>query len=184
MFPFKKTLQTKNITPGINSCQYIILHHTATQEGSIDGVLKTLTETANPVSSGKSCHFVIDTNGDTYKIGDPKNILWHAGESKWWDLIFMNRYSLGIEFIWPLSSEWFTREQIITGTRLVEYLMLVFWIPKENIIRHKDITHDGSHKKILWTPGTRSRKIDPYDNLFPENNFLKWRDDLIATESR
>lgn len=69
---YKETLETKNLSKGTNSKEFIILHHTATGEGSIKGVLRTLTVGA------VSCHYVIDTNGDTYKIGDDNMILWHA----------------------------------------------------------------------------------------------------------
>lgn len=32
MFPFRKTLTTKNLTPGVNTREFIIIHHTATGE--------------------------------------------------------------------------------------------------------------------------------------------------------
>ena len=160
MFPFKKTLTTKNITPWINSKKFIILHHTATGEGTINGVLNTLTK------GSVSAHFVIDTNWDAYKIGDPnKDILWHAWISQWGDLSNLNNHSLWIEFIGPLKNGGFTREQLIIGTRLVEHLMAVFNIPKENVLRHKDIAP--------------KRKIDIADSFFPNNDYVKWRDSLI-----
>lgn len=68
---YKATLQTKNKTAGTNTCQFVILHHTATGENTIKGVLNQLTNVL-------SCHYVVDTNGDTYKIGNDKDILWHA----------------------------------------------------------------------------------------------------------
>ena len=74
---FKEKLATKNVSKGVNSKEFIILHHTATAEGSIKGVLRTLTVGA------VSVHYVIDTNGDTYKIGEDNMILWHAGRSSW-----------------------------------------------------------------------------------------------------
>ena len=165
MYPFKQILQTKNITPWVNTKEFIVLHHTATGEGTIKGVLNTLTKTANPVSSGKSCHFCIDTNWDAYKIGSPENILWHAWISQWGNLSNLNNHSLWIEFIGPLKNGCFTREQLIIGTRLVEHLMAVFNIPKENVLRHRDIAP--------------KRKIDIADSFFPNNDYKKWRDSLI-----
>lgn len=93
MFPFKASLSTKNITPGKNTKEYIIVHHTGTADGSIKGVLNTLTVGA------VSCHFVVDTNGDAYKIGSPDDILWHAGTSEWAGKKNINSYSLGIEIV-------------------------------------------------------------------------------------
>lgn len=176
MFPFKQSLVTNNKTKGVNTKEFIIVHHTATWEGSIKGVLKTLT------TGAVSCHFVIDTNGDAYKIGQPDDILWHAWESEWGDKKWMNYFSLGIEVIGPLADGWFTRAQFITLTRLVEHLMAAFNIPKDNVIRHKDITHLSSKKKVLWTVGTRSRKVDPYDTLFQNSNFLDWRNALTPNK--
>lgn len=134
MFPFKATLSTANVTKGTNSKQYIVLHHTATKEGSIKGVLSTLTKGA------VSCHFVVDANGDAYKIGSPDMILWHAGESKWGKLVGMNAYSLGIEIVGPLKDGGFSDAQKATVRALVAHLMATFGIPAQNVLRHKDVS--------------------------------------------
>ena len=93
----KQKLFTSNKSKGINTCDYTVLHHTATAEGSIAGVLRTLTVGA------VSCHYVVDTNGDIYQIGEDTDILWHAGVSSWEGKEDMNRYSIGIEIIGPLK---------------------------------------------------------------------------------
>ena len=127
----KETLQTKNKSAGKNTCQYIVLHHTATKEGTIKWVLRQLT--AWPVS----CHFVVDTNGDIYKIWELTDILWHAGVSEWKGKENMNQYSIGIEIIWPLP--WFTNAQRESVKNLVSKLIKDLNIPVDRIIRHKDI---------------------------------------------
>lgn len=155
MFPFKATLSTKNITPGMNTKQFIIVHHTWTGEGTINGVLKTLTTWA------VSCHFVVDTNGDAYKIWSPDNILWHAWESQWYNFVGMNNYSVGIEVVWPLSNGWFTDQQRETVRRLIQHLMAVLHIPAENVLRHKDIAP--------------KRKVDISD-IFWNKTYKTWGD--------
>lgn len=136
MFPFKQTFPTPSEhTKGTNTCQYIILHHTGTKEWTIQGVLDGLYRRADYAS----CHFVIDTNWDCYKIGDPKDILWHAWVSSWWKLKDMNNYSVGIEIIWPLSDWGFTSEQKLATRKLVQHLMAVLNIPMERVLCHKDI---------------------------------------------
>lgn len=130
---YKTELQTKNITPWKNTRQFIILHHTATWYNTINWVLNTLTKWT------VSCHYVVDTNWDKYKIWATDNILWHAWISEYWKYKDMNRYSIWIEVIWPLP--WFTNEQKKSVKELVEHLMFKFNIPKENILRHKDITN-------------------------------------------
>lgn len=127
----KETLQTKNKSAGKNTCEYIVLHHTATKEGTIKWVLRQLT--VWPVS----CHFVVDTNGDIYKIWELTDILWHAGVSEWKGKENMNQYSIGIEIIWPLP--WFTNAQRESVKKLVSKLIKDLNLPVDRIIRHKDI---------------------------------------------
>lgn len=131
---YKQILTTKNKTAGTNTCQFVILHHTATAEGTIKGVLNTLT------TGAVSCHYVVDTNGDVYKIGNDKDILWHAGESAWGNLKNMNAYSIWIEVIWPLKNGGFTDDQRKSVENLIKELAKKYAIPKENILRHKDIS--------------------------------------------
>lgn len=130
----KQQLETKNKTKWINTKEFIIIHHTATKENSIKWVITQLT--VWPVS----CHYIIDTNWDLYKIGKDDDILWHAWESSWWNKKMMNHYSIWIEVIWPLSDWWFTFEQRAWVKDLVRELMLKYNIPSQNVLRHADIT--------------------------------------------
>lgn len=135
-FPFKKTFPTPSeYSPWINTCEYIILHHTWTNEWTIQWVLNGL----NKRLDYASCHFVVDINWDVYKIWDPKDILWHAWVSSWKWKTDINKYSVWIEIIWPLSDWWFTQEEKTSVFWLTQHLMAVLNIPKENVLRHKDI---------------------------------------------
>lgn len=165
MYPFKKTFTTVNKSIWVNTCEYIILHHTASKEWSINWIINSFTwntKSNNPVSA----HFVIDTNWDAYKIGDPKNILWHAGVSEWNGKKNMNNYSMGIEIIWPLSDGGFTDAQRKTVRDLVQHLMAVFNIPSDRVLRHADLTNAWSAKWILWDGKSRSRKVDVADSFW------------------
>lgn len=162
MFPFKQDLswRQKNFSKWTNTDQYIVLHHTATWYGSLEGNIKTLLwETPRQVS----CHFLINTNWEAYKLGDPKQILWHAGDSTWNWLQWLNSHSVWIEIIGPLTDGWFTKEQKNTVFWLVQHLMAVLNIPKENVIRHKDIA-----------PG---RKTDVADTFWNKEfkSFNEWK---------
>lgn len=140
-FPFKWVYPTPaEHTKWTNTCEYIVLHHTATWAWTIKWVLDWLYRRWDYAS----CHFVIDVNGDSYKLWDPKDILWHAGKSAWKWRSDMNNYSVWIEFIWPLNDWWFTDEQKETWKWLIQHLMKVLNIPSENVIRHKDI---APHRK-------------------------------------
>ena len=156
MFPFKQTLPTpRTHSAGRNTCQYIIVHHTATDGASIKGVIRELT-----IGIRASTHFIIDVNGDAYKIGNPTDILWHAGESRWGDLIGMNSYSMGIEILGPLADGGFTQAQKDTARKLIQHLMAVFHIPAQNVLKHADLTWAGSAEKKNWDWKSSSRKID------------------------
>ncbi len=149
----KETLQTKNVSKGKNTCEYVIIHHTATGQWSIKWVLRQLTTW--PVS----CHFVVDTNWDIYRIGKLTDILWHWGRSSWRWRTDMNRYSIGIEVIWPLP--WFTDEQRKSVREIIQFLKDSLGFPCENILRHRDIS-----------PG---RKTDIHDSFW-NNEFKSFTD--------
>lgn len=178
MFPFKKDLVStqRHYTKGIeNTCEYIIVHHTATPPGTLKGNIKILTgtnpdgsefKTTNPVSA----HFLIDSNGDAYKLADPKQVTWHAGQSNWWDIVGMNYHGLWIEVIGP----GFTTEQRATVRALIQHLMGVFKIPGSNVLRHADLTWNGSKKKILWDEKSPSRKND-IDASFWKIDRTSWK---------
>ena len=150
----KEALQTKNKSPWKNTCEYIVLHHTATKEGTIKWVLRQLT--VGPVS----CHFVVDTNGDIYKIGELTDILWHAGVSEWKGKENMNKYSVGIEVIWPLPG--FTNAQRKSVQDLVSYLLKELKLTPDKLIRHKDIA-----------PG---RKTDIDDSFWRDAGHASWEE--------
>lgn len=144
MVHYKRSLTTHNTSGPYNSKEYILLHHTASWYGSISWILDHLT--TGPVS----CHYVIDTNGDIYKIGSDTDILRHAGDSIWEGKVGMNRYSIGIEHIGPLP--WFTDAQRVSSRKLILDLMQKYHIPHHHIIIHKDVS-----------PG---RKIDVDDDFW------------------
>jgi len=162
----KQSLTTKNVSAGRNTCEYICLHHTASGYNTIKWVLNQLT--VWPVS----CHFVVDTNGDIYRIWQLNQILWHAWVSAWDWKKDMNKYSIWIEIIWPLP--WFTDEQRKSVREICEFLMQSLNIPKENIIRHKDISpgrktdvHDS-----FWNNEYKTFK-DYQDSYSPNNNLME-----------
>ncbi len=144
MFKFTEDLSNRqrNVSKGTNTCEYILLHHTGViWEGNIKVLLgETWTKA--------SVHFLVMQDGRSYKLADPKWITWHAWQSSWEGRIDMNRYCLGIEIEWP----WFTEVQRKKAIELTEHLMAVYRIPKERVIRHKDVAP--------W------RKVDPDESFF------------------
>ena len=159
---FKEKLQTANITmvkgkPVVMTPRYIIIHSTGTGLDTLKGNLRTLMgETIRPVSA----HFLVDGEGNAYKLSEPTFICWHAGVSEWKGEKDLNRFSIGIEV---LGLDKFTDPERKTTKELILHLMKTYGIPKENVLRHADIA-----------PG---RKTDVHENFYkPEfKTFEDWK---------
>ena len=82
MFPWKKDLSArqKNFSGVKNSHEYIIVHHTGTPAGTIEGNIRVLLGETN---SDVSAHAIVDVDGSAYKLGRSEQTLWHAGLSNW-----------------------------------------------------------------------------------------------------
>jgi len=131
MISYKK-YNTPNTSGTSNTKEYIVLHHTGTGRNSINWVINWFTTW--PVSA----HYVVDTNGDIYKMNTDDDILRHAGMSERDGKSWMNLYSIWIEIIWPLPG--FTDAQRKSVRMLCLELMKAHIIPHTHIIRHKDIS--------------------------------------------
>lgn len=162
---YKQTYKTKNKTAWINTCQFIILHHTATGEGTLKGLINAFTG-----SRQVSAHYLVDTNGDVYKFGEDKDILWHAWTSNWGKIQDLNKFSIWIEIIGPLADGGFTQKQKEAVAILVKELAAKYSIWKENVLRHKDIA-----------PG---RKWDVADSFWSWNfkSFEEYKNSLFFKE--
>jgi len=176
MYNFTKTLITgKNITPGENSCKYIIWHHT--WSSNTTGDVSVLSgNTSRPVS----VHFLIGEGGESYKLADPKSICRHAWESQRGTDKDLNKMSLGIEIT---GSTAFDNDQFIEAVRLTRYLMRTFLIPKENVLTHASVTREGSKDKKLRDGQSSSRKVDPNRSLWAARgyqSFEQMRDFLLT----
>ncbi len=170
MYPFNQKTTTTKKSMWKNKCKGIVIHHTA--GWTFASNMKYL----SVWTAKASVHFVIWESEERWKIGDPKDILRHAWNGKRWDCINVNTDFLWIEVVWFWE---FNMKQLIALTDLVEYLMWVYHIPREMVIRHSDCTQDDSitKKKILRDGKRKSKKIDIWLNFFPMW-FETWRDQL------
>lgn len=170
MYNFDLKLPTTKKSPGINPCYGIVIHHTA--GGSFNSNMRYLSK--SPAKA--SCHFVIGSNGEAGKIGDPKDILWHAGNGSRGRTPNVNYVMMGIEVVWFGE---YNKAQYDKLTDLVKYLIKVFNIQKDNVIRHSDCTQskEFTSKKILWDGKRRVKKWDIGPKFFPEG-FAEWRENL------
>lgn len=173
MYPFDKKVSTTKKSAWVNACTGIVIHHTAWW--TFESNMRYLSE--SPAKA--SVHFVIWENGECWKIWDPKDILWHAGNgSRWW-CANVNTKFLGIEVV---GFGEFNIHQLVRLTDLVEYLMWNFTIDRNNIIRHSDVTQsrDITKQRILWDWTRPVKKRDIGLPFFVDNrHFQKWREQLV-----
>lgn len=139
---FDSKLPTSKKSYWINSKRYIILHHTWWW------TFTSMMRLASSWSSQVSWHYTIWERGEIWKIWEDNDILWHAWDNtdiklNW--IPYYNEYSIWIEVV----SDWYSfyDDQKESVKKLVKYLMNKYNIPKENILRHKDIT---KRKWDIW----------------------------------
>lgn len=151
---FDKIIPTKNKSKWVNTCEYIILHHTG--GGWYDGNVKVLSwQTERQVS----VHYLVAQDGRVAKIGEDTDILRHCGVSEREGKTDMNRYGIGIEIVNVDTN--FTDIQRQAVRNLVAFLLAKHSIPTNRIIRHKDIAP--------------KRKVDVYDTFW-NNQFKTFQD--------
>lgn len=172
MYPFNKKLPTTKKSSWTNKCSWIVIHHTA--GWTFESNMRYLSSG----SSQASVHFVIGENGECGKIGDPKDILRHAGNGSRGGCENVNTKFLWIEVVWFWD---FNIHQLNRLTDLVEYLIWNFGIDKENIIRHSDCTQgrEITKQRILRDWKRAVKKRDIWIPFFIDNEHFKIRRDQL-----
>lgn len=79
-----------NVSNGIEP-RFLVIHYTAGR--SMERSIATLTNKARKASA----HLVIGRDGSITQLVPFDKRSWHAGKSRWGNLVGMNRYSIGIE---------------------------------------------------------------------------------------
>ncbi len=116
--------------------QFIVIHYTGMQ--SVRASISRLQNTKSKVSS----HYLIDRNGEIYRIVNDNKVAWHAGKSKWKNYKNLNSYSIGIEIQnrgHSIKYQKFPSIQISSLVKLIKMLMKKYNIKSQNILGHSDI---------------------------------------------
>ena len=97
----------------------------------------------NPRNTSSSAHVVIERDGSVLQCVSFEKVAWHAGKSRWRDIVGLNKSSIGIELAnWgalrPAGDGWETS----TGKRIAAPFMGV----------HRNGNPDGSTRAIGWEP--------------------------------
>ena len=116
--------------------KFVIIHYTGMQSE-----IESLSKLKNN-KSNVSCHYLIDRNGDIYKMIDDAKVAWHAGKSKWKNIINLNKHSIGIEIQNKghfINYQSFPKKQISSLIILIKSLLKKYKIKKNNVLGHSDI---------------------------------------------
>lgn len=153
---------------GLNSVVGVILHHTATPDGSGVGVANYFAKPSSKVSA----HYVVDNNGSAIQCVYLSRAAWHAGPARYdWDHdgriesgdgeTSINSTSIGIEIVNKGDNkDTFPNSQVRKVASLISYANA-----RCPNLRYKDIT---DHETVL--PGY---KIDMQPN-FPAAKLFWW----------
>ena len=76
-----------------NKIKYVVVHYTGMQ--SKRASIRRLLSKKHKVS----CHYFIDRKGSAIQMVDDKKVAWHAGKSKWKNIVNLNEGSIGIELV-------------------------------------------------------------------------------------
>ena len=118
---------------GLRRPNYVIIHHTATNNCS-----EALNEFTKPGGREASAHYVIAKDGTVYHMLNDLLRSHHAGESKWGNTTDLNSSSIGIELD-NNGYQDFTEAQLNSLTILLGRLKATYKIPDANFIGHGDI---------------------------------------------
>mgnify|MGYP000415420651 FL=1 len=167
--------------------KFIIIHYTG-----MKNELSALNRLCN-IKAKVSAHYFIKKNGLVLNLVPPLYEAWHAGKSSWKNFKSLNRYSIGIEIQNSGHNnkyENFSRKQIISTKKLLEYLIKKYNVNLKNVLGHSDISPDRKKdpgEKFPWKKLAKSKLSQWHNldekklkkkrlvklNLFEESNFVK-----------
>lgn len=138
--------------------KYVILHHTASESGSVDSIDRAHRQRTDAEGNpwrGIGYHFVIG-NGDGMSDGEIQpTFRWlqqiegaHAGDLEY------NSYGIGVCLVGNFEERPPTAAQVAAARRLVGELKTAFHIDRSSILRHGDV-------KATDCPG----RYFPYDEI-------------------
>ena len=131
-------LPSKNFDrrPSGQDIDILIVHYTGMP--SAEAALERLCDPASEVSA----HYVIDENGNVYRLVAEHDRAWHAGVSSWAGASDINARSIGIELVNP-GHEWgyrpFPAAQMAALVELAASILKRHPIPSHRVLGHSDV---------------------------------------------
>ena len=128
----------------------VILHYTGMKTGA--EALARLCDAAARVSA----HYLVEENGDIYRMVDEANCAWHAGVGSWKGESDINARSIGIEIVNP-GHEWgyrgFPDAQIAAVIALLKDILTRHDIGPARTLGHSDVAprrKEDPGEKFPW----------------------------------
>lgn len=120
-----------------SNIKYLVIHYTANDGDSDENNGKYFHN--NVV--GSSAHYFVDDDSITQSVPD-NYVAWHCGAKTYKHSTCRNANSIGIELCDNTKNGTVKAgdKTVVNTLELVEYLMNKYTIPKENVIRHYDVT--------------------------------------------
>ena len=119
--------------------QYIVIHYVGATGGA-----EANCKYFESVYRGVSAHYFVGHAGEIWQCVEDKNISWHCGTEfyNYKHKKCRNSNSIGIEMCCRLSGNtWYFEDATVKAAiELTKELMKKYNIPKENVIRHFDVT--------------------------------------------
>ena len=142
---------------GTNRIKYIVIHYF----GSL-GTAYNVSEFFRSAYRGASAHLSLDETKTVWRSVEDKNIAWHCGAKSYVHPLCRNSNSIGIEvrpYILDKSQSgsasykgWYFSDEIENNlVELVKHYMELYKIPKENVIRHYDVTGKWCPRPYMGT---------------------------------
>ena len=151
-----------------NKIKYIVIHYTGV-DGDIDtNNVKYFQRTANIKASA---HYFVDSDSITQSVPD-NYTAYHCGAKNYKHKTCRNANSIGIEICDEIKDgRMYPKQQTIENVLLLtEELMKKYNVPKENVIRHYDVT--GKLCPAYWVDNTKWKNEfwSKLNNAKPINN--------------
>jgi len=138
------THETPNFTyaPG-RKVTLVVIHATATP-----GISSPLAWLCDP-SAKASAHYLIGLDGTTYRLVHEQDVSWHAGESRWRSMEYVNpktgkptvnNCSIGIELVNPNDGYTpYPEAQLAVCAQLVRAICEEYSVGLEDVVGHADV---------------------------------------------
>lgn len=159
----------------------VILHYTGMPTGA-----EALAWLQSPEAK-VSAHYLVEENGDVYKLVDEAMRAWHAGVGSWQGDIGINARSIGIEIVNP-GHEWGYRDfpdpQIASVIALLKEIRTRHHVRPANVLGHSDVAprrKEDPGEKFPWARlAKEGLALAPYDGPAEAGLSVAYEDALAA----